>query len=102
MAQPEVERGKLVRVDERDHVAPEAGDRRPGRGDGAGADGVLRRRALHDHGRAGRGQDAADRVAGQDHGPVVQAHPVHARPDALGHHRHGDPGGGHHARAGAS
>ena len=24
---------------------------------------------------------------------VVQAHPVHARPDALGHHRHGDPPG---------
>ena len=64
------------------------GHRRPGRGDRSGADGALHRRALPDHRRARARQDAADQDARADPGPVVQADPVHARPDAGRHHRH--------------
>ncbi len=39
-------------------------------------------------GRAGLGQDAADLDAEQDARPELQPHPVHARPHAVGHHRH--------------
>ena len=67
------------------------GHRRAGRGGRSGPGGALHGRALPDHRRAGPGQDAADQDAGRDSGPELQAHPVHARPDALGHHRHRDP-----------
>jgi MoxR-like ATPase len=44
--------------------------------------------------RAGAGQDAHDSHAGRRAEPGLQPHPVHARPDAVGHHRHrGHPGG---------
>ena len=36
----------------------------------------------------GPGEDAAHRDAGAGARPEVQPHPVHARPDAVGHHRH--------------
>ena len=42
----------------------------------------------------GPGQDAADRDAGAGARPEVQPHPVHARPDAVGHHRHRHHPGG--------
>ncbi len=41
-----------------------------------------------------------DLDAGRRARPLVQPHPVHARPDALGHHRHRRAGGGPHHRAG--
>ena len=56
--------------------------------------GDLRPRALPADRRAGPGQDADDPHAGRCAEPDLQPHPVHARPDALGHHRdRGDPGG---------
>ena len=55
---------------------------------------ALFQRPLPDGGGAGSGQNAAgpDDVAGP--GPFVQADAIHAGPDAVGHYRHGDPGGG--------
>ena len=75
-----------------------AGDRRPGRGDRRTADLPLRPRPLPAGRRAGPGQDADDQHAGPDAEPVVQPHPVHARPDAGRHHRHGNPGREPHDR----
>ena len=48
----------------------------------------VRRRPLPDHRPARHRQDAAGAHHGADAGPGVQAHPVHARPDAQRHHRH--------------
>ena len=67
------------------------GHRRPGRGHRRGADGAVHRRPLPDHRRARAGQDAADQDRRADPRPVVQAHPVHAGPDAGRHHRHRGP-----------
>ena len=62
--------------------------RRPDRRDRA----VVRRdfhpRALPARRRAGPGQDAHGEHAGPDSRHQLQADSVHARPDALGHHRH--------------
>ncbi len=44
-------------------------------------------------GLAGHRQDADGAHHRADAGPGLQAHPIHAGPDALGHHRHG-----HHRR----
>ena len=42
----------------------------------------------------GPGQDPDDPHPGRRAEPELQPDPVHARPDAVGHHRHrGDPGG---------
>ena len=43
--------------------------------------------------RAGPGQDADGQLDGPDPRRRLQADPVHARPDALGHHRHQRAGG---------
>src|SRR5436853_606247 len=48
-------------------------------------------RALPDHRCARSRQDAADSHAVGDSRSQLQAHPVHARPDAGRHHRHRDP-----------
>ena len=45
-------------------------------------------------GRARAGQDAARARARAAARPPLRAHPVHARPHALRHHGHRDPGGG--------
>ena len=73
------------------------GHRRPGRGRRAGADRAVHRRPLPDHRRARPGEDAADQDARRHPRSRLQADPVHARPDAVGHHRHRDPrrGAGH-------
>ena len=67
------------------------GHRRPGRGRRAAADRALHRRALPDHRRPRPGEDAAGQDARPDPRSQLQADPVHARPDARRHHRHGDP-----------
>ena len=64
-----------------------AGDRAGGR-DRAVARGDPDAWALSAGRRAGAGEDADGLDAGRDHLAELQAHPVHARPDALGHHRH--------------
>ena len=64
------------------------GDCRTGRGHRTGDDLFVCGRPLLDHRSAGNGQDAAGAHAGADARPGVQAHPVHARPDAVRHHRH--------------
>ena len=69
-------------------------DRRPGRRDRAGADLALRRRQQHHHRRARPGQDPDHPHPGPGAGPQVLAHPVHAGPDAVGHHGHGHHPGG--------
>ena len=53
-----------------------------------GAADAVRRRQQPDHRRARPGEDAADPHPGAGARPEVHAHPVHARPDAVGHHRH--------------
>ena len=53
---------------------------------------ALRRPRAADR-RAGPRQDAAGRDARQNPGARCQAHPVHARPDAVRHHRLGGAGG---------
>ncbi len=63
-------------------------DHRPARRHGAGAADAVRRRQQPDHRRPRPGQDAADPDAGAGARAEVQAHPVHARPDAVRHHRH--------------
>ena len=73
----------------------------PGRRRRASADDAARRRPLLDHGHAGHGQDAARAHARERARPHVQAHPVHARPDADRRHGHRHPRGGHVARAAA-
>ena len=62
--------------------------------DRAGADLALRGRQQHHHRRARPGQDPAHPHPGPGAGPEVLAHPVHARPDAVGHHGHGHHPGG--------
>ena len=52
---------------------------------------AVHRRALPDHRRARPGEDAADQDARRHPRSRLQAHPVHARPDAVRHHRHRDP-----------
>ncbi len=75
-------------------------DRRPERRHRAGADRHLRPRPCPLGRRAGPGQDAAGQLAGRGHAPGLQAHPVHARPDAQRRHRHADhPGGSGDAAA---
>ena len=70
------------------------GHRRPARGARGAADRHLRPRPLPADRRAGAGQDPDDPHPGRRPEPDLQPDPVHARPDALGHHRHrGDPGG---------
>ena len=59
----------------------------------------LLRRALPAGRRAGAGQDPPDLDARPGARPQVQPHPVHARPDAVGHHRDRDPRGGPRDRA---
>ena len=54
-----------------------------------GAADAVRRRQQPDRRRARPGQDAAHRDAGPGARAEVQPHPVHARPDAVRHHRHG-------------
>ena len=49
---------------------------------------AVRRRQQPDRRRARPGQDAAHRDAGARSRAEVQPHPVHARPDAVRHHRH--------------
>ena len=69
-------------------------DRRPGRGHRRAPDRDLRARPLPARRRARPGQDAAGQHAGPLPLAVLQPHPVHAGPDARGHHRHrGHPGG---------
>ena len=70
------------------HRATGPGDRRPGPGHRGTADLAVQPRPLPVGRRAGAGQDADDQHAGADAEPVVQPHPVHARPDAGRHHRH--------------
>ena len=77
------------------------GDRRPARRDRAAGDLPVRPRPCAVDGRAGAGQDAAGQQAGRDDVAEVQPHPVHARPDADGHHRHRHPPG-HGRTAGGS
>ena len=48
----------------------------------------VRRRACAARRRAGAGQDAAGAHAQPGARPEFQPHPVHAGPDAVGHHRH--------------
>ena len=67
---------------------------RPGRGHQPGADDAVRRRQQPDRRRARPGQDAADPHDGARARPEVLAHPVHARPDAVRHHRHRPGAGG--------
>ena len=81
-----------------DPPGAEEAHRRPGRGADPGAADALRRRQQPRRRRARPGQDAADPHDGPGAGPAVLAHPVHARPDALGHHRHRHHPGGHHHR----
>ena len=57
------------------------------------ADGPVRPRARAARRRAGAGQDPARQHGRADLEPVVPAHPVHARHDAVGHHRHRHPSG---------
>ena len=60
----------------------------------AGPADALRRRQQPHRRRARPGQDAARRHAGAGARPEVHAHPVHARPDAVRHHRHRHHPGG--------
>ena len=69
------------------------GDRRPERGAQADPDRALLPGALHPGGGAGPGQDADDLQHRQAAVAPFRPHPVHARPDALGHHRHRSPRG---------
>ena len=58
------------------------------------ADRHLRPRPLPAGRRARPGQDADDPHAGRRAEPELQPHPVHARPDAVRHHRHRGAAGG--------
>ena len=49
--------------------------------------------------RAGGGQDVDVADPGEDARHGIPTHPVHPRPDALGHHRHGHHRGGRRHRA---
>ena len=64
------------------------GDRRPFRHRSRRPDLPLRRRPRPAGRRARPGQDAAGADAEPGARPAIQPHPVHARPDAVGHHRH--------------
>ena len=77
------------------------GHRRPGRGDRADLRRHLHPRPLPAGRRARAGQDADGQHAGADPRHPVQADPVHARPDAVGHHGH-ERVGGRRARAGGT
>ena len=63
---------------------------------------LLSPRPLPARGRARPRQDAAGEHAGAAAGPALRAHPVHAGPHALRHHRHRDPGGGRQPPAGGA
>ena len=63
-------------------------DRRAGRHHQPGAVDAVCRRQQPDRRRAGTRQDAVDPHHGARARAEVLAHPVHARPDAVGHHRH--------------
>ena len=63
-------------------------DRGTGGGAGTGHDRPVRGRPLPDYGSARHCQDAAGAHHGANPGPGVQAHPVHAGPDAQRYHRH--------------
>ena len=69
-------------------------DRRAGRRHQPGAADAVRRRQQPDHRRARPRQDAADSHHRARARPEVLAHPVHARPDAVRHHRHRHHPGG--------
>ena len=64
--------------------------RRPGRVGAGDAGGPVLRRARAHRERARPGQDALRADAGPRAGLPVRPHPVHRRPDALGHHRLAD------------
>ena len=89
------DRGSAARDRRRDRQA----HRRAGVGDRSPADRAVRARPLPVRRRARPGQDAADPDAVRRARPVVRAHPVHARPDAVGHHRHRRAGRGPRHRA---
>ena len=72
----------------RDHRRAAEADHRTGRRHRAGPADAVRRRQQPDRRRPRPGQDAAHRDAGAGAGAQVQPHPVHAGPDAVGHHRH--------------
>ena len=76
--------------------------RGPGPGHRGAADRPVQPRPLHPRRRARPGQDLDDQHAGQDAVAGLQPHPVHARPDAVGHHRHRGDRGEPHAPATAS
>ena len=80
------------RLQEHDR-ANRQGHRRPERGHRAAAHGHVQPRPLPARRRARAGQDAAGQHRIADPAPLVQAHPVHARPDAGRHHRHRHPPG---------
>ena len=65
------------------------GDRRAGSGHRGAAHRDVLPRPCAAGGRAGAGEDAVDLDAGQNTWAELQPHPVHARLDAFGHHRHG-------------
>ena len=70
------------------------GHRRPSRDHRPRADRHVRRRSRAARRRARARQDAAHQDARRGARPVVLAHPVHAGPDAGGHHRHEHHRGG--------
>ena len=74
----------------------------PGRRRRAGADLAVRGRQQHHHRRPRAGQDPHRAHAGPGAGPEVLAHPVHARPHALGHHGHRHHPGGSRNRPAAA
>ena len=73
---------------QRDQEAAGPGHRRPGPGHRGTADRPLQPGPLHPGRRARPGQDLDDQHAVQVPVAGLQPHPVHARPDALRHHRH--------------
>ena len=84
----------------RQHSRPgPPGDRRAGGSARPDPHRAVRRRPLPDHRPARHGEDADGAHHRADAGPRVQAHPVHAGPDALRHHRHGHHRGRPHHRA---
>ena len=64
-------------------------DRGAGRGRRRRADGAVRRRARAARRRAGAGKTLLIRTLSQAMSMSFSPHPVHARPDARRHHRHG-------------
>ena len=91
---------KLRAAHQRLQAGNRQGHHRPGAGARSAPDGDLLPQPRPAHGRAGAGQDAHGPHAGPGPRPDLQAHPVHARPDAVGHHRQrGHPGRPGHARA---